>query len=97
MEKATISQLKNRLSEFLKKVRAGQTVVVFDRSQPIARIERGCSELLKTEFRFVVTEVGGCALDFDTDHDYEVARERFAEWREAQAARARALGAGSAD
>jgi antitoxin (DNA-binding transcriptional repressor) of toxin-antitoxin stability system len=40
MEKATISQLKNRLSEFLRKVRAGQTVVVFDRSQPIARIER---------------------------------------------------------
>jgi antitoxin (DNA-binding transcriptional repressor) of toxin-antitoxin stability system len=40
MEKATISQLKNRLSAFLKKVRAGQTVVVFDRDQPVARLER---------------------------------------------------------
>jgi prevent-host-death family protein len=40
MEKVTISQLKNRLSEFLRKVRAGQTLVIFDRSQPIARIER---------------------------------------------------------
>jgi antitoxin (DNA-binding transcriptional repressor) of toxin-antitoxin stability system len=40
MEKATISQLKNRLSAFLKKVRAGQTIVVFDRDQPVARLER---------------------------------------------------------
>lgn len=58
---------------------------------PIARIERGCSELLKTELRFVVTEVGGCALDIDNEHDYAVARERFAAWRGAQAARAREL------
>jgi prevent-host-death family protein len=40
MEKATISQLKNRLSAFLKKVRAGQTIIVFDRNQPVARLER---------------------------------------------------------
>ncbi len=40
MEKATISELKNSLSAYLKKVRAGQTVVVFDRDQPIARLER---------------------------------------------------------
>lgn len=40
MQKATISELKNRLSAYLKKVRAGQTVVIFDRDQPIARIER---------------------------------------------------------
>jgi antitoxin (DNA-binding transcriptional repressor) of toxin-antitoxin stability system len=40
VDKATISQLKNRLSAYLKKVRAGATVVVLDREQPIARIER---------------------------------------------------------
>ena len=40
MEKATISQLKNRLSAYLKKVRAGVVVVVFDRDHPIARLER---------------------------------------------------------
>lgn len=40
MEKATISELKNRLSEYLKKVRAGQTVLIFDREQPVARLER---------------------------------------------------------
>lgn len=40
MEKATISQLKNNLSAYLDKVRAGQSILVFDRDQPIARIER---------------------------------------------------------
>lgn len=40
MEKATISQLKNHLSAYLKKVLAGHAVLIFDRDRPIARIER---------------------------------------------------------
>ena len=40
MEKATISQLKDRLSAYLKKVRAGGSILIVDRDQPIARIER---------------------------------------------------------
>ena len=45
VEKVTISQLKNSLSAYLKKVQAGQTVLVLDRDQPIAKIERmGASE-----------------------------------------------------
>jgi antitoxin (DNA-binding transcriptional repressor) of toxin-antitoxin stability system len=40
MEKATISQLKDRLSAYLKKVRAGQSVLIVDRDEPIARLER---------------------------------------------------------
>jgi antitoxin (DNA-binding transcriptional repressor) of toxin-antitoxin stability system len=40
MEKATISELKNSLSAYLKKVRAGQSVLILDRDQPVARIER---------------------------------------------------------
>jgi antitoxin (DNA-binding transcriptional repressor) of toxin-antitoxin stability system len=40
VEKATISQLKDRLSAYLKKVRAGGSVLIVDRDQPIARIER---------------------------------------------------------
>jgi prevent-host-death family protein len=40
MEKATISELKNSLSAYLKKVRAGQSVLIFDRDQPVARLER---------------------------------------------------------
>jgi len=44
MEKATISELKNRLSAYLKKVRAGHTVLIFDRDQPVARLERVAAE-----------------------------------------------------
>jgi antitoxin (DNA-binding transcriptional repressor) of toxin-antitoxin stability system len=39
MEKATISELKSGLSAYLKKVRAGQSVLILDRDQPIARLE----------------------------------------------------------
>jgi prevent-host-death family protein len=40
MEKATISQLKNSLSAYLKKVRGGETVLILDRNEPIAVLER---------------------------------------------------------
>jgi antitoxin (DNA-binding transcriptional repressor) of toxin-antitoxin stability system len=39
MKNATISRLRNSLSKYLAKVRRGETVVVFDRDTPIARIE----------------------------------------------------------
>jgi hypothetical protein len=58
---------------------------------PLARIERGCGHLLRTRFRFAVTRIGGCAVDIDNEHDFEVARERFAEWKRVQDERARAL------
>jgi prevent-host-death family protein len=38
METATISQLKNRLSAYLRKVKAGQTVLILDRDEPVAMI-----------------------------------------------------------
>ncbi len=40
MEKATISQIKDRLSAYLRKVRAGQTILILDRNRPVARLER---------------------------------------------------------
>jgi prevent-host-death family protein len=40
MSKATVSKLKNNLSAYLRKVRAGHPVVIYDRDVPIARIER---------------------------------------------------------
>jgi antitoxin (DNA-binding transcriptional repressor) of toxin-antitoxin stability system len=40
MEKATVSKLKNNLSAYLRKVRAGNRVVIYDRDIPIARLER---------------------------------------------------------
>ncbi|MDH3518813.1 MAG: NTP transferase domain-containing protein [Myxococcales bacterium] len=51
---------------------------------PMARIERGCSALLRGRFQFVATEAGGCAADVDTEYEYEVSRLRYAEWHKAQ-------------
>jgi hypothetical protein len=46
----------------------------------LPRVERACGALLRASFRFVVTDVGGCALDVDNEHDLDVARLRFADW-----------------
>ena len=40
MSTASVSDLKNNLSAWLRKVRAGQSVIILDRDVPIARIER---------------------------------------------------------
>lgn len=40
MEKATVSKLKDNLSAYLRKVRAGHAVVIYDRDVPVARLER---------------------------------------------------------
>jgi hypothetical protein len=50
------------------------------RAIALQRVERACGALLRASFRFVVTDVGGCALDVDNEHDLDVARKRFAEW-----------------
>jgi len=39
MERVSISKLKDQLSAYLKKVEAGQTVIVTDRNKPVARLE----------------------------------------------------------
>lgn len=39
MEKATISDLKNRLSAYIRKVKAGTAILVVDRNRPVARLE----------------------------------------------------------
>ena len=44
---------------------------------PIQRVERACGALLRASFRFIVSDVGGCALDVDDEHDLDVARRRF--------------------
>ncbi len=58
MEKTNISNLKNRLSEYLRKVRAGETVLVLDRNRPIARIER-VGELSGADGRLARLEAAG--------------------------------------
>jgi len=39
MKNARISELRDKLSEYLVRVRNGETVIVYDRDTPIARIE----------------------------------------------------------
>ncbi|HEX9287745.1 MAG TPA: type II toxin-antitoxin system prevent-host-death family antitoxin, partial [Thermoanaerobaculia bacterium] len=39
MKNARISELRDKLSEYLAQVRKGETVIVYDRDTPIARID----------------------------------------------------------
>lgn len=55
------------------------------------RTERAVSRLLGTRYRFTVTAVGGCAIDIDTEQEFDAARERFDEWRATQVKRAEEL------
>jgi GTP:adenosylcobinamide-phosphate guanylyltransferase len=58
---------------------------------PLARIEKACGDLLRTHFRFVVTQAGGSAIDIDNEHDYDVAKLRYTEWCKLQEGRAEQL------
>lgn len=57
---------------------------------PMPRIERGCSALLRTQFRFIVTEGGGCSVDIDNEADYDAATALFERWRARQVTRVEA-------
>jgi len=59
---------------------------VLRRFLPIDRVERAVSSLLNTDFRFVITEGGGCAVDVDNEEDFDVMTERFEDWSRDQAA-----------
>lgn len=65
-----------------------RTADALRRSLDLERVGGYCGRLLDTDFRFIVTEGGGCAVDIDNDEDFEIARQRWAEWSAAQAARA---------
>ena len=61
------------------------------RGLPMRRVETALSLLLRTRMQFSVTDLGGCGVDIDNEHDYDAASVRFEEWYAAQAARALAL------
>lgn len=61
------------------------------RAISLPRVEQAVSRLLRTRFRFVVTEVGGCAVDIDNEEDFDAAVQGFARWRAEQEKRAEAL------
>jgi len=60
---------------------------------PIGRVEAALSRVLGGSLRFVVTTVGGCAIDIDCDREYDAVCARYEEWRSKQEYRARQLGA----
>jgi CTP:molybdopterin cytidylyltransferase MocA len=55
---------------------------------PLERVAGAVSSLLRADFRFAVTEIGGCALDIDKERDYDVAALAFDTWKAAQRERA---------
>ncbi len=65
-----------------------------DRLRGLVTIERNeavVGRILGTRFRFVVTEAGGCAIDVDTDAEYDAVQARFDDWKRDQDARAEAV------
>lgn len=67
MKKANVSELRNRLSAYLRLVRRGQSVLVYDRDRPVARLDPiGASGLSSVADRFR-TLVDSGALKPPTD------------------------------
>jgi len=56
------------------------------------RVARALTKLLRTRFCFVVTDVGGCALDVDTEEEYDLICTNYDRWRAEHDARAEAVG-----
>lgn len=57
----------------------------------LERTERCVGRLLRARFRFIVTEIGGCAIDVDTEAEYDAVCARFDEWSAQQEERAKAV------
>lgn len=61
------------------------------RGVSLARNEWGISKLLNCRFRFVVSEVGGSAIDVDTEEEYDQVQAHFDQWLQQERARATEL------
>lgn len=53
--------------------------------------EWGISKLLACNFRFVVTPLGGCAIDVDTEEEYDQVQAHFEKWSAIERERAEAM------
>lgn len=76
------------LAGFADRLRWSRLADLLRRFVPSARFERGCGALLGADFRFVVTRAGGCAVDIDSERDYEVSVRCFEALTRAQRQRA---------
>jgi hypothetical protein len=57
----------------------------------LSAVARAISSLLRTDYHFAITEIGGCAVDIDQEREYDIAKLRFDEWFAAQAEKAERL------
>ena len=57
----------------------------------LRRNEEVIGRLLAARFCFLATEAGGCAIDVDTEQEYDAVKLHFEDWTRAQRARAQAL------
>jgi len=57
----------------------------------VARVERAISRLMKARIRLVIPEVGGCAIDIDTDEEYDAIVQAYPQLWPLQRERAEAL------
>jgi len=57
--------------------------------------EWGIGKLMICRFRFLISEYGGCAIDVDSEEDYEIIQECFDEWVDGE--HPRKLGSGKAE
>jgi hypothetical protein len=64
---------------------------MISRGISLKRNEWGISKLLKCHFRFVVSELGGCAIDVDTEEEYDQVQKNFDKWTAHEQERAEAL------
>ena len=49
------------------------------------------AKILDTRFVLAITESGGCAVDVDTEQEYDAVRERYDDWIRAQQERSERL------
>ena len=54
------------------------------RATSIDRVARAIGKIMDTRFAFVIPETGGCAIDVDTEEEYDAICARYGEWREQQ-------------
>lgn len=64
---------------------------LISRGVSLSTNEWGISKLMNCRFRFVVSEVGGCAIDVDTEEEYDRIESHFEAWTQAEEQRAEAL------
>ncbi len=64
---------------------------LISRGVGVSTNEWGISKLMKCDFRFVVSEVGGCAIDVDTEDEYDRIERNFETWKRLEDERSASL------